>query len=469
MCNERCTKKLERCGHQCFGLCGEPCPPLCPECYSGKSGEEERTFQRQVAEDVYVDNYVLYEDDVEEYCSGAIEASSPNDVTLRIVQVSCCKKMISVGFLDQHIKSWKEKQERGESGLGLPCCPLCQVPFGPTTVYRYGYHVKLSSKDLPQIYAIQRKQLKEVFEQNCKAITRASNVLLFGVDAGDDVLDQPNERLEAYWKHMEKRREVEMLRDNAKIVEWKATLMELKGPIEKEMMLKNWRLKSHTDFSLLLSWCVSVEPILPSVYATAAAFLNYVQLRPLPPDSPSVIVGMHETLHEYCRYLLQNPYLDDIVAKQFALTVEWLGCLFTIMVFDTPRSRAMITLKHRAFFNSLYLPSPKKYAQISIDIKKLEELVVTLGRPSQERFNRNLLRGISKALGLSAGQWFRCPNGHMYAIGECGGAMERAKCPECGEVIGGVQHAVESSNQFAGRLLEDGAQPKYPQGHLAIV
>ena len=44
---------------------------------------------------------------------------------------------------------------------------------------------------------------------------------------------------------------------------------------------------------------------------------------------------------------------------------------------------------------------------------------------------------IVKAIGLTKGHWFKCPNGHYYCIGECGGAMQEAKCPECGATIGG--------------------------------
>ena len=29
---------------------------------------------------------------------------------------------------------------------------------------------------------------------------------------------------------------------------------------------------------------------------------------------------------------------------------------------------------------------------------------------------------IVKAMGMGLGHWFKCPNGHVYAIGECGGA-----------------------------------------------
>ena len=31
---------------------------------------------------------------------------------------------------------------------------------------------------------------------------------------------------------------------------------------------------------------------------------------------------------------------------------------------------------------------------------------------------------IVAAMGLPSGHWYTCPNGHVYAIGECGGAME---------------------------------------------
>lgn len=46
---------------------------------------------------------------------------------------------------------------------------------------------------------------------------------------------------------------------------------------------------------------------------------------------------------------------------------------------------------------------------------------------------------------------------------ECGGAMERAVCPECGEAIGGMNHNLEGSNQRATEmeniLWEQGAAP----------
>ena len=75
------------------------------------------------------------------------------------------------------------------------------------------------------------------------------------------------------------------------------------------------------------------------------------------------------------------------------------------------------------------------------------------------------LETIIKAMGLSRGHWYECPNGHVYAIGECGGAMEESKCPECNAKIGGTQHSLTSGNRLASHF--DGAsRPAYdPEDH----
>lgn len=63
---------------------------------------------------------------------------------------------------------------------------------------------------------------------------------------------------------------------------------------------------------------------------------------------------------------------------------------------------------------------------------------------------------VLKAVGLSKGHWYKCPNGHVYAIGECGGAMEKAKCPECDAAIGGTNHNLIQDNAVATEM--DGAK-----------
>ncbi|KAK3574831.1 hypothetical protein QTP86_018421, partial [Hemibagrus guttatus] len=49
---------------------------------------------------------------------------------------------------------------------------------------------------------------------------------------------------------------------------------------------------------------------------------------------------------------------------------------------------------------------------------------------------------IVKAMALPQGHWYKCPNGHVYAIGDCGGAMVHSQCPDCKATIGGANHAL---------------------------
>lgn len=63
---------------------------------------------------------------------------------------------------------------------------------------------------------------------------------------------------------------------------------------------------------------------------------------------------------------------------------------------------------------------------------------------------------IVKAMALPQGHWYKCPNGHVYAIGDCGGAMERSQCPECKATIGGTNHTLTQGNDVAREM--DGAQ-----------
>lgn len=65
-------------------------------------------------------------------------------------------------------------------------------------------------------------------------------------------------------------------------------------------------------------------------------------------------------------------------------------------------------------------------------------------------------REIVQALRMSTGHWFKCPNGHIYVIGECGGAMEVGKCNECGAKIGGSSHTLLGDNRLAPEM--DGAR-----------
>ena len=68
---------------------------------------------------------------------------------------------------------------------------------------------------------------------------------------------------------------------------------------------------------------------------------------------------------------------------------------------------------------------------------------------------------VVRAMGYKQGHWCKCPNGHIYLI-ECGGAMQQSRCNECGAEIGGGSHRLLASNSVATEM--DGATgPAWPQ------
>ncbi|GJE94480.1 P-loop containing nucleoside triphosphate hydrolase protein [Phanerochaete sordida] len=44
------------------------------------------------------------------------------------------------------------------------------------------------------------------------------------------------------------------------------------------------------------------------------------------------------------------------------------------------------------------------------------------------------------------GHFYKCPRGHTFVIGDCGGANQQAFCPECSAPIGGTGHSLISNN-----------------------
>lgn len=73
-----------------------------------------------------------------------------------------------------------------------------------------------------------------------------------------------------------------------------------------------------------------------------------------------------------------------------------------------------------------------------------------IGQPPTEEETKTIVA----AIGGRKGSWFKCPNGHIYHIGQCGGAMEEGKCIECGAKIGGESHRLLEDNTHAGEMDE---------------
>ncbi|XP_046560595.1 NFX1-type zinc finger-containing protein 1-like [Haliotis rubra] len=60
-----------------------------------------------------------------------------------------------------------------------------------------------------------------------------------------------------------------------------------------------------------------------------------------------------------------------------------------------------------------------------------------------------------EATGLKQGHWYKCKEGHVYAIGECVRPYEEVTCPECGGSIGEAAQSLTEDNAFAPEMYDD--------------
>lgn len=88
--------------------------------------------------------------------------------------------------------------------------------------------------------------------------------------------------------------------------------------------------------------------------------------------------------------------------------------------------------------------------------RQMKSLLTGLGITEKERIQ------IITAMGdIQRGAWFECPNGHVYAIGDCGGATQESRCNECGATIGGTSHALRRDNRW-NRAMDGAERTAWP-------
>ena len=81
-------------------------------------------------------------------------------------------------------------------------------------------------------------------------------------------------------------------------------------------------------------------------------------------------------------------------------------------------------------------------------VKKLETNNFNCTEKELEKFSEKAVYDTHQILSSLGTKWYKCPNGHLYVVGECGGPMEQSICPDCHARIGGMNHVLENGNEF---------------------
>jgi len=120
---------------------------------------------------------------------------------------------------------------------------------------------------------------------------------------------------------------------------------------------------------------------------------------------------------------------------------------FLATISNKPNVKALYEqINERAF--SVLVYTDQMHASLKDELVKLSEEIEAGFAIVTDKERQEIVR----AMGMGKGHWYKCPNGHLYAIGECGGATQVSTCNECGAQIGGTSHRLLSTNRHAGEM-----------------
>ncbi|NWS36582.1 ZNFX1 protein, partial [Polioptila caerulea] len=231
----------------------------------------------------------------------------------------------------------------------------------------------------------------------------------------------------------------------------------LKAALERNVVLKNYlsskylMLQDELKASALSTKSIGLIENLLNFYERVAN-LTYSMIK-IDANEKKVLKKRLDEVQKWLdkeRISFTGQELTDLQSE-----IQRLSYLLSLLRYKATR---MISTDVAAEINSAreILEGTKKFteedeAAVKAHLKKINagSTLSGLGISEAERVQ------IVSAIGCPRGHWFKCKNGHIYVIGECGGAMQRSTCPECHEVIGGTNHTLESSNSLAPEM--DGA------------
>lgn len=107
-----------------------------------------------------------------------------------------------------------------------------------------------------------------------------------------------------------------------------------------------------------------------------------------------------------------------------------------------------------------YIKNIKKFSDyensvVSKNLNSLSKLVGSLNVLSVEEKKMICdVMGKYCSGGTTVGHFFKCGNGHIYIITECGGAQQQTRCPVngCGLAIGGLNYRLAAGQQLASEM-----------------
>lgn len=412
LCYEPCTPCMEpckwKCKHfKCTQLCGELCnrPPCNEPCEKilkcghpciGLCGEKCPKLCRIC--------------DKEKVCE--VFFGTEEDESARFVTLEDCGHLFEVESLDKWIG-----EENNQSGkIQFKTCPKCRTPVRKSL--RYCNEVKLVLRDVEEIKCKQLISEDDMME-SLRAFNHEASIsgYYFFIKSEAESLNDA-----ASQKYSHPCHRISALHP-CRINDILAKIAVLRNILAVRMIISDIEKSTAAKLESQLSIC-NLDHLLDSL----KIIKRFIMQEFLSPQQVS------EAMSE-CQRVSCGAKLCDLLCKLCKKNCS-LGPEDRLEIFR------IAEVVHESGWKRERLNDEKEAAILEV-IKGISETYEVDGLSKKER---NM---IVKAIGLTKGHWFKCPNGHYYCIGECGGAMQTSKCPDCGATIGGQQHRLIDDNIHA--------------------
>ena len=389
-CDKPCRKRLPTCGHPCIGLCGEKCPRLCRIC----------------DKDEVTETFFGTEDE-----PGAL-----------FVELIDCGHVIEVGAMDDYMALQPETEEELSEGQGesaqsqsikLKGCPKCNTPIRRS--FRYADIVKQLLHDID---VVKQKMLDEETNMIHKRdkLARELRELSSSFPACD---------LSTFKNWLRQRRSTDELTTIENQLRLLEQICKVRSTVKKDLL----KIEGNSTNPHLNKESISKDP--SSTKRQAAANEVSFELDRL--QTMLMELQISEQLLLDIR--------DEILRTGLLLRLRSVECDLTERSVQLSTSNQSRLSKIEIQLTRGKRISSAESEEIEAEMNQLR-IVSGLGTLSKEE--RVM---IVKAMGFSKGHWYKCPNGHIYAIGDCGGANQESRCPECNLVIGGMHHKLHAGNE----------------------
>ena len=388
-CNERCLNRLP-CGHQCIGICGEPCPNVCPQC-------KGRAFNKLLRGEKKFQKDQLY------------------------VQLGC-GHIFTVEFMDAFI----QQKPTQATLVGPKKCPDVKCGRWMPSNSRYGNAVKLALKDVEAIKKIARTAQE-------KHRIQLPEVLALQMRVNEPSIKQ----------HMEKqtdifsRSTVKSLKEDGWVC---ADASQLAGTVCRYQLYPPITETILQVVKVLASENPAInaeQKCLIEFLITALNFLDIIHVRKIQ-DVPLTELG--EGVHNIHKQVLNFVWclkcligkltkakisaqlLEDLESEQYRLS---LLLQYIVLQMQYPEGSLVTAtvVRTEQFLRDL---------EADHSLRVTQEDYVTHSRSCsfdlQLKLSNLLVKGFPP---LVKGQWYKCARGHYYCIPPTREAKSVPKCPNC--------------------------------------